>query len=96
MKGLFIALNAFEPSMKSIWNGYEDLWKTMRRPFKHLYEKRRNTKKKTWKAFETSKAYDKTYEERQEYCYFTPEPEAGLLGGRLDIPTLNIIGSKDV
>lgn len=30
-----------------------------------------------------------------EYCYFTPEPEAGLLGGRLDIPTLNIIGTKD-
>lgn len=30
-----------------------------------------------------------------EYCYFTPEPEAGLLGGRLDVPTLNIIGTKD-
>ena len=30
-----------------------------------------------------------------EYCYFTPEAEAGLLGGRLDIPTLNIIGTKD-
>ena len=30
-----------------------------------------------------------------EYCYFTPEPEAGLLGGRLDIPTLNIIGTKE-
>ncbi|CAK9026177.1 Hypothetical protein SCF082_LOCUS17375 [Durusdinium trenchii] len=30
-----------------------------------------------------------------EYCYFTPEPEAALLGGRLDIPTLNIIGTKD-
>ncbi|CAJ1360220.1 unnamed protein product [Effrenium voratum] len=30
-----------------------------------------------------------------EYCYFTPTPEAGLLGGQLDVPTLNIIGNKD-
>jgi len=30
-----------------------------------------------------------------EYCYFTPEPEAGLIGGQLDVPTLNIIGTKD-
>jgi len=30
-----------------------------------------------------------------EYCYFTPTPEAGELGGQLDIPTLNIIGTKD-
>ncbi|CAJ1353745.1 unnamed protein product [Effrenium voratum] len=30
-----------------------------------------------------------------EYCYFTPEREAGLIGGQLDVPTLNIIGTKD-
>jgi len=30
-----------------------------------------------------------------EYCYFTPTPEAGELGGQLDVPTLNIIGTKD-
>ncbi|CAJ1434594.1 unnamed protein product [Effrenium voratum] len=27
--------------------------------------------------------------------YFTPEREAGLIGGQLDVPTLNIIGTKD-
>ena len=26
--------------------------------------------------------------------YFTPEREAGLIGGQLDVPTLNIIGTK--
>uniref|UniRef100_A0A6T9AMD6 Uncharacterized protein n=1 Tax=Pyrodinium bahamense TaxID=73915 RepID=A0A6T9AMD6_9DINO len=30
-----------------------------------------------------------------EYCYFTPTPEAGQIGGQLDVPTLNIIGTKD-
>lgn len=30
-----------------------------------------------------------------EYCYFTPTPAAGELGGQLDVPTLNIIGTKD-
>lgn len=30
-----------------------------------------------------------------EYCYFTPTPQDGELGGQLDIPTLNIIGTKD-
>lgn len=30
-----------------------------------------------------------------EYCYFTPTPDAGELGGQLDVPTLNIIGTKD-
>mmetsp|Transcript_19779 Transcript_19779/g.54499 ORF Transcript_19779/g.54499 Transcript_19779/m.54499 type:complete len:619 (+) Transcript_19779:72-1928(+) len=30
-----------------------------------------------------------------EYCYFTPTPEDGDIGGQLDIPTLNIIGTKD-
>jgi len=30
-----------------------------------------------------------------EYCYFTPTPEAGRLGGQRDVPTLNIIGTKD-
>jgi len=30
-----------------------------------------------------------------EYCYFTPTREDGLLGGQLDVPTLNIIGTKD-
>lgn len=30
-----------------------------------------------------------------EYCYFTPTPEAGELGGQIDVPTLNIIGTKD-
>jgi len=30
-----------------------------------------------------------------EYCYFTPTKEDGELGGQLDIPTLNIIGTKD-
>jgi len=30
-----------------------------------------------------------------EYCYFTPKPEDGKLGGQLDVPTLNIIGTKD-
>jgi len=30
-----------------------------------------------------------------EYCYFTPKPEAGQIGGQLTVPTLNIIGTKD-
>jgi len=30
-----------------------------------------------------------------EYCYFTPTPEAGLVGGQLEVPTVNIIGTKD-
>mmetsp|Transcript_56969 Transcript_56969/g.133244 ORF Transcript_56969/g.133244 Transcript_56969/m.133244 type:complete len:554 (-) Transcript_56969:20-1681(-) len=30
-----------------------------------------------------------------EYCYFTPKPEDGQIGGQKDVPTLNIIGSKD-
>lgn len=30
-----------------------------------------------------------------EYCYFTPLPEDGQIGGQKDVPTLNIIGSKD-
>jgi len=30
-----------------------------------------------------------------EYCYFTPRPEDGQIGGQKDVPTLNIIGSKD-
>mmetsp|Transcript_89556 Transcript_89556/g.261766 ORF Transcript_89556/g.261766 Transcript_89556/m.261766 type:complete len:588 (+) Transcript_89556:80-1843(+) len=30
-----------------------------------------------------------------EYCYFTPKEEDGQLGGQLDVPTLNIIGTKD-
>lgn len=30
-----------------------------------------------------------------EYCYFTPTPSAGELGGNLHVPTLNIIGSRD-
>jgi len=30
-----------------------------------------------------------------EYNYFTPTPEAGELGGQTDVPTLNIIGTKD-
>jgi len=30
-----------------------------------------------------------------EYCYFTPTVEAGKLGGQLDVPTVNIIGTKD-
>jgi len=30
-----------------------------------------------------------------EYCYFTPTKEDGELGGQLDVPTLNIIGTKD-
>lgn len=30
-----------------------------------------------------------------EYCYFTPTPEAGKIGGSLDVPTLNLIGSHD-
>mmetsp|Transcript_104454 Transcript_104454/g.185789 ORF Transcript_104454/g.185789 Transcript_104454/m.185789 type:complete len:668 (+) Transcript_104454:155-2158(+) len=30
-----------------------------------------------------------------EYCYFTPKPEAGKIGGQLTVPTLNIIGTKD-
>eukprot|EP00931_Biecheleriopsis_adriatica_P104580 TRINITY_DN79242_c0_g1_i1.p1 TRINITY_DN79242_c0_g1~~TRINITY_DN79242_c0_g1_i1.p1 ORF type:complete len:701 (+),score=112.63 TRINITY_DN79242_c0_g1_i1:133-2103(+) len=30
-----------------------------------------------------------------EYCYFTPSPEAGELGGNKHTPTLNIIGTKD-
>ena len=32
---------------------------------------------------------------RERYCYFTPTPECGELGGQLDVPTLNIIGTKD-
>lgn len=30
-----------------------------------------------------------------EYNYFTPTPEAGEIGGQVDVPTLNIIGTKD-
>jgi len=30
-----------------------------------------------------------------EYCYFTPRPEDGRIGGQLEVPTLNIIGTKD-
>jgi len=30
-----------------------------------------------------------------EYCYFTPTPDAALLGGSKDVPTLNIIGTCD-
>merc|ERR1719420_2173063 len=30
-----------------------------------------------------------------EYCYFTPTPEDGEIGGQLKVPTLNIIGTKD-
>jgi len=30
-----------------------------------------------------------------EYCYFTPTPEDGMIGGQTKIPTLNIIGTKD-
>lgn len=30
-----------------------------------------------------------------EYCYFTPKKEDGELGGQLDVPTLQIIGTKD-
>ena len=30
-----------------------------------------------------------------EYCYFTPTVEASNLGGQLDVPTLNIIGTRD-
>jgi len=30
-----------------------------------------------------------------EYCYFTPKEEDGRLGGQLDVPTLNIIGTHD-
>jgi hypothetical protein len=30
-----------------------------------------------------------------EYCYFTPTEEAAQLGGQLDVPTLNIIGTED-
>lgn len=30
-----------------------------------------------------------------EYCYFTPTPESGKLGGQIEVPTLNIIGTKD-
>ncbi|CAE8621538.1 unnamed protein product [Polarella glacialis] len=30
-----------------------------------------------------------------EYCYFTPTPNDGKIGGQLDVPTLNIIGTKD-
>lgn len=30
-----------------------------------------------------------------EYCYFTPTEQAGKLGGSLDVPTLNLIGSHD-
>jgi len=30
-----------------------------------------------------------------EYCYFTPTPEDGQIGGQLKVPTLNIIGTKD-
>jgi len=30
-----------------------------------------------------------------EYCYFTPSPEDGMIGGQTKIPTLNIIGTKD-
>mmetsp|Transcript_13567 Transcript_13567/g.34835 ORF Transcript_13567/g.34835 Transcript_13567/m.34835 type:complete len:280 (-) Transcript_13567:320-1159(-) len=30
-----------------------------------------------------------------EYCYFTPTRDAADLGGQLDVPTLNIIGTHD-
>jgi hypothetical protein len=30
-----------------------------------------------------------------EYCYFTPTREAADLGGQLDVPTLNMVGTKD-
>lgn len=30
-----------------------------------------------------------------EYCYFTPTEDAGDLGGQIDVPTVNIIGTKD-
>jgi hypothetical protein len=30
-----------------------------------------------------------------EYCYFTPSPEDGMIGGQTKTPTLNIIGTKD-
>lgn len=30
-----------------------------------------------------------------EYCYFTPNPEDGQIGGQLEVPTLNIIGTRD-
>jgi hypothetical protein len=30
-----------------------------------------------------------------EYNYFTPTPEDGMLGGQIDVPTLNIIGTND-
>jgi len=30
-----------------------------------------------------------------EYCYFTPTPADGEIGGQLKVPTLNIIGTKD-
>jgi len=30
-----------------------------------------------------------------EYCYFTPTPEAGQIGGQVTVPTVNIIGTKD-
>lgn len=30
-----------------------------------------------------------------EYCYFTPSPEDGEIGGQTSVPTLNIIGTKD-
>lgn len=30
-----------------------------------------------------------------EYCYFTPSPEDGEIGGQVEVPTLNIIGTRD-
>jgi hypothetical protein len=30
-----------------------------------------------------------------EYCYFTPNPRDGEIGGQTTVPTLNIIGTKD-
>lgn len=30
-----------------------------------------------------------------EYCYFTPKQEDAQIGGNKDVPTLNIIGTKD-
>eukprot|EP00746_Dinoflagellata_sp_MGD_P009545 gnl/MRDRNA2_/MRDRNA2_119445_c0_seq1.p1 gnl/MRDRNA2_/MRDRNA2_119445_c0~~gnl/MRDRNA2_/MRDRNA2_119445_c0_seq1.p1 ORF type:complete len:637 (+),score=95.40 gnl/MRDRNA2_/MRDRNA2_119445_c0_seq1:130-1911(+) len=30
-----------------------------------------------------------------EYCYFTPTPQDGEIGGQSSVPTLNIIGTKD-
>ena len=30
-----------------------------------------------------------------EYCYFTPTPQDGEIGGQLDVPTLNLIGTED-